>query len=65
MTPRLTDIQKISKENCETEDCENKVAAILKKRFLCKQCFNKEKPPRRRSGRQYYLDYLKSRVATL
>ena len=44
MTPRLTDIQKISKENCEIEDCPNKAAAIFKRKYLCKQCYSKENP---------------------
>ena len=44
MKLHTTDISQISKRNCETKDCPNKAAAIFKRKFLCKQCYSKEKP---------------------
>ena len=61
MTPRLTDIQKISKKNCETKDCPNKAYALSKKKFLCKECFNRKSPYRKYRNLKYinYLQHMK------
>lgn len=52
------DIEKISKNKCQTKGCPNNAAAILKKKFLCKEC-NIKVNPKRSDKRSYYVRYVK------
>lgn len=43
-TNHVSDFQKISKRKCQIKKCQNKAAAIFKKKFLCKECSSRINP---------------------
>ncbi len=61
MTQKSIDIKQISKENCETEDCPNKASTISKRKYLCKECFNR-KSLHRKYRNLKYINYLQHMI---